>query len=87
MNANVGTIDRAVRIVIGVLLLAFCHPDRFLKHRMELDRLDRLGAVAHRHLRLLSGLPADRALDLFAGDTKDVRLRGDLNEELARCCD
>ena len=29
MNANVGTIDRAVRIVIGVLLLAFAIPIGF----------------------------------------------------------
>jgi hypothetical protein len=29
MNANVGTIDRVVRIVIGVLLLAFAIPIGF----------------------------------------------------------
>ena len=53
---NVGSIDRIVRIVIGMLLLAFAIPVGVPPNRLELDRLDWRGARSDRCLRLLSGL-------------------------------
>ena len=56
MSQNVGTIDRAIRIVIGLVLIAFAIPIGFPVDRMELDRMDRRCPDPDGLHRQLSGL-------------------------------
>ena len=56
MVTNVGTIDRALRIVIGLALIAYALKLGLPEHRLELGWLDRGRASVHGLYRQLPAL-------------------------------
>ena len=64
MTVNMGMIDRVVRVVVGLLLVAWAIPIGVFGHRLELDRLDRDRAAGDGSDRILPGLYVVGLLDL-----------------------